>query len=153
MLNIENERHEDLYKFLDSEALMYNEYHLETIRVLTQDKTENINRCREILKQSKKRFIFVAIGKYREEIMQQGRGDVSSIEIIEAYNKNDIYKLRELLTELFLEYISLSEVKDAVRFAKNGNISFEDIYKKHMKALENGEYNRFMCIVTSLYRE
>ncbi|MGF7057223.1 hypothetical protein [Brassicibacter mesophilus] len=128
------------------------ERHLTDIEVLTKNNIHEVIKFIKLLRESRG-HVYVAIGKYRKEIRQQGRGNISFTEIDEAYKKGDINKLKSLLIELFLEYISQREIKDAVKFAENGNISFKDIYKKHMKALKNNRHDKFMCCVTATYRE
>lgn len=135
------------YGFLDCEAgAPVTDKHFETIRLLTQNKEENINKFREVLKRYSG-FTSLAISEYRRGLRKQDRGCVSGIEIIESCNKHNTQKLKQLLSELFLEYIFDWEIDLMYEKIGEGKITIEKLYYDYMGILERGETCRFGYLV------
>ncbi len=135
------------YNFLLYEATApMSDKHYNTIKLLTKDINENINDFKKILR-THKGFTSLAINEYRNKVRQRGRGYVSSIEINEAYNRGNIEKLRQLFSELLLEYIFVWEVDEMIEKIRKGKTSVNKIYENYINILEQNGTCRFLYLI------
>lgn len=108
-------------------------YYYQTIKFLTKDKAEEIERFFNIYYNEANRVIGSAVQKYRKFLRQEGRGCVPKEAIIRAYENNNIIKLCELLSELALECITTDEWNKILIFMMNKGMTIEELYNKFIK--------------------
>lgn len=101
------------------------------IDLLTKNNTENTYAFLDLLIESRG-IMGVAITKYRKLLfLERSRGQVALEDIDDAYQRKDYFKFKELLSELFLQYIYQTEIDLFIKKIKNKNCSIEYIYNKH----------------------
>lgn len=77
-------------------------------------------------------MVGLAINRYRNILYEEGvRGQVQLNEIIESYKSKNYILLRELLSELFLQYICELELDLFITKVDNNDFTINYIYNKH----------------------
>lgn len=99
--------------------------------LLLDSNQEEIERFYKILAESRG-MLGLAITRYKKILFLEGnRGQVSLNQIQNAYISKNIHELKNLLSELFLQYISDSEMKLLIKKLNNGSCSIDYIYNEH----------------------
>jgi len=105
---------------------------LEWVKVLTQNKEEEVERFTNILHNAKCR-VGDAIIIYRTQLFNEGRGVVQYLRLERALREKAYVELRLLLQELFLDYIPENKMKTILSKLEGGKVNISDLYTKHME--------------------
>lgn len=120
----------DKYSFLER-CVKLKDSHIKWIRLLTQDKDEEIEKYERFLDLSRDNGMS-AICKYRTQLQNEGiRGKVSVVETKKAFEKNNLDELKELLQELFLEYMDVATIKIIVKKLHKTDLTVEKMFQLH----------------------